>query len=134
MLRDLFIEPFEDGDFVFGVINWIGLLIVISIIFLLGVYVIDVAATDTITKDAIVIDKYYKDGTTIVHYQKLGNVDLPTITDFPDEYIIVTKSDSLILNVSVPLTQWFTVKINDEIKVTYKVGRLSKTLYGNKIE
>lgn len=134
MLRDLFIEPFEDGDFVFGVSSWIGLLIVISIIFLLGVYVIDVAATDTITKDAIVIDKYYKDGTTIVYYQKLGNVDLPTITDFPDEYIIVTKSDSLILNVSVPLTQWFTVKINDEIKVTYKVGRLSKTLYGNKIE
>lgn len=134
MLKDLFIEPFEDGDFVFGVISWIGLLIVISIIFLLGVYVIDVAATDTITKDAIVIDKYYKDGTTIVYYQKLGNVDLPTITDFPDEYIIVTKSDSLILNVSVPLTQWFTVKINDEIKVTYKVGRLSKTLYSNKIE
>lgn len=134
MLKDLFIEPFEDGDFVFGVSSWIGLLIVISIIFLLGVYVIDVAATDTITKDAIVIDKYYKDGTTIVYYQKLGNVDLPTITDFPDEYIIVTKSDSLILNVSVPLTQWFTVKINDEIKVTYKVGRLSKTLYGNKIE
>lgn len=134
MLRDLFIEPFEDGDFVFGVSSWIGLLIVISIIFLLGVYVIDVAATDTITKDAIVIDKYYKDGTTLVYYQKLGNVDLPTITDFPDEYIIVTKSDSLILNVSVPLTQWFTVKINDEIKVTYKVGRLSKTLYGNKIE
>jgi hypothetical protein len=134
MLKDLFIEPFEDGDFVFGVSSWIGLLIVISIIFLLGVYVIDVAATDTITKDAIVIDKYYKDGTTLVYYQKLGNVDLPTITDFPDEYIIVTKSDSLILNVSVPLTQWFTVKINDEIKVTYKVGRLSKTLYGNKIE
>ena len=134
MLRDLFIEPFEDGDFVFGVFSWIGLLIVISIIFLLGVYVIDVAATDTITKDAIVIDKYYKDGTTLVYYQKLGNVDLPTITDFPDEYIIVTKNDSLILNVSVPLTQWFTVKINDEIKVTYKVGRLSKTLYGNKIE
>lgn len=134
MLKDLFIEPFEDGDFVFGVSSWIGLLIVISIIFLLGVYVIDVAATDTITKDAIVIDKYYKDGTTIVYYQKLGNIDLPTITDFPDEYIIVTKSDSLILNVSVPLTQWFTVKINDEIKVTYKVGRLSKTLYSNKIE
>lgn len=134
MLKDLFIEPFEDGDFVFGVSSWIGLLIVISIIFLLGVYVIDVAATDTITKDAIVIDKYYKDGTTLVYYQKLGNIDLPTITDFPDEYIIVTKSDSLILNVSVPLTQWFTVKINDEIKVTYKVGRLSKTLYGNKIE
>ena len=134
MLRDLFIEPFEDGDFIFGIFSWIGLLIVISIILLLGVYVIDVAAKDTITKDAIVIDKYYKDGTTIVYYQKLGNVDLPTITDFPDEYIIVTKSDSLILNVSVPLTQWFLLKINDEVKVTYKVGRLSKTLYGTKIE
>ena len=134
MLRDLFIEPFEDGDFIFGIFSWIGLLIVISTILLLGVYVIDVAVKDTITKDAIVIDKYYKDSTTIVYYQKLGNVDLPTITDFPDEYIIVTKSDSLILNVSVPLTQWFLLKINDEIKVTYKVGRLSKTLYGTKIE
>ena len=134
MLRDLFIEPFEDGDFIFGIFSWIGLLIVISIILLLGVYVIDVAAKDTITKDAIVIDKYYKDGTTIVYYQKLGNVDLPTITDFPDEYIIVTKSDSLILNVSVSLTQWFLLKVNDEVKVTYKVGRLSKTLYGTKIE
>lgn len=128
-LKETLIEPFSDGigGIVIGLLLWILVLSLSGLIIWGTLFTIDYAFRPTYKGTGTIIAKEFIPEHTIWVYNAALKMNSPQQVD--DQWKLWIIVDDLQDDVSVTPNYFNSVKENQQIQLTYSLGRIWKTLY-----
>lgn len=135
MLREFYLEPFEDG-----IIGWVmGLFLWGATMLLLGLiggglfYVIDSCWLPTYTDIGEVVGKGYSPAHYTTTYVMSGKVMVPVTNYIPESWSITISIDGFTDAVYVSEYNYNIIEVGKKLECDYVTGRISSGVYINEI-
>ena len=134
-LREMLIEPFEDGEFLMGLIAWIVFTLLVGILSIVLFWLVDSSFMPIQKADGVIVEKTIVPAHYETIYNQVGDVMIPTTIHHDEEFYVTVEIDNCRDDVSVYETYYHYAKVGDVLHCTYTNGRLSSnSLYIKKIE
>lgn len=134
MLREILIEPFEDGDYFFGVVFWMFFLFLVSVLIAFGLWGVDSAFMPVKKSKGVVKSTQYNPSYTYITYIHSGKVSIPVTNRAPERYSLNISINGTVDNFTISNEYYDYFDKGDTVKCEYTQGRLFNTVYIKSIE
>lgn len=128
-MREIFIDPFEDGEWFIGILIWILALIISSLLFLGIFYLVDSCYLPQKENKGVVREKHFYPAHVQITYVSSGKTMIPITTYIPDRYSLEVQIENSYDNVFVSYDFYYNSEIKDTLDCKYVNGRLSNSIY-----
>ncbi len=129
-LREMLIEPFEDGEYLIGIISWIIFILLVGLLSVLLLWLVDSSFMPIKEGQGIIIGKYIDPAHYYTTYTQCGKTSIPITHYVPESYHINVKINSLQDDVSITQGYYSNgANIGDTLQCKYTNGRIMESLY-----
>lgn len=130
MLRDLFIEPFNDGWWaILGVIVWVFSLFIAGFILYGCLYLIDSVGRPYQRGTGRIVNMVFHPARTYTTFVHVNKVSIPQVHHVPDSWECVIEVNGLQDGVNVTKYFYDRTAIGSSVDVTFTNGRIWDSLY-----
>lgn len=129
ILRELLIEPFEDGDYGFGILIWIVFLPILAGVIALSLWLIDSSFLPVHKSKGIVESRQYNESYTYITYVHAGKVNVPITNRAPERYSLNISIDGIVDNFTVTPDVYVKFERGGSVQCEYTKGRIFNTIY-----
>lgn len=134
MLKRLLIEPFQDRNYLLGILIWIIFLPLSVGIIGLALWGIDAAYLPIQNSKGIIESKHYNKSYVYITYVHAGKVSVPITNRKPERYSLNISINGTVDNFTIPSEYFSYFDRGESVQCEYTQGRIFNTVYIKSID